>query len=271
MVNKAKYKLDLRENIVQAVENSLRGKDKIAVAFSGGVDSTLLAKVCQDLGKDITLLTIGFPGASDIEWAERVAGELDLPLTIKELNREDLAENIKELAGKMDFPGVRDFEIALSLYIVFRFVASKGFETILTATGLDALFCGFDKTRRILQEQGRGELDKLNQEVIDHARATEKTFADLAAGLGIEKINPFMSTDFIDFTREIPTELKVIDEHDRVRKHILREVAIELGTPESAAMRPKKAIQYSTRIDRVVKKMARAAGRSREEYIISAT
>ncbi|MFH2105407.1 MAG: asparagine synthase-related protein [Parcubacteria group bacterium] len=269
MTDKAKYKEDLKKNIAQTVEKSLVGRDKIAVAFSGGVDSTLLAKVCQDLGKEVTLLTIGFPGASDIEWAERVAEELNLPLAVKELSKEDLEQGIKELGSKIDFPGVRDFEIALSLYIVFKFVVEQGFRIVLTATGLDALFCGFDKTRRILQEQGRSELDKLNKTVIDHARATEKTFADLASGLGIEKINPFMDADFVEFVQKIPTELKVIDEHDRVRKHILREVAIELDTPESAAMRPKKAIQYSTRIDRVIKKMAQAAGSDREEYIVS--
>ena len=269
MLNKSKYKRQLEQSIVQTVEKSLAGKDKIAVAFSGGVDSALLAKVCQDLGKDVTLLTIGFPGASDIEWAERVAEELDLPLVVKELSKDDLEQGIKELSSKIDFPGVRDFEIALSLYIVFRFVAEQGFGVVLTATGLDALFCGFDKTRRLLQEQGRAELDELNKEVIDHARATEKTFTDLAAGCKIKKINPFMSADFIAFAREIPTELKVIDEHDRVRKHILREVAIELGVPESAARRPKKAIQYSTRIDRVIKKMAREIGWSREELLLS--
>ncbi|MBU1177968.1 hypothetical protein KJ903_02005, partial [Patescibacteria group bacterium] len=125
-----------------------------------------------------------------------------------------------------------------------------------------------DKTRLILHEQGRGGLDGLNGEIIDHAQAAEKTFTELATGLEIEKINPFMGAAFIDFAREIPTELKVIDEHDRVRKHILREAAIEIGVPEPAARRPKKAIQYSTKIDRVIKKMARAVkARDRGSYL----
>lgn len=267
MVNKAKHKKELKDNIVRVVEKSLTGQDKIAVAFSGGLDSALLAKVCQDLGKSVNLLTIGFPEASDIEWAEKVAGELNLPLQVKELDKKELEQAIKELAGKIDFPGVRDFEIALSLYIVFKFVANRGFETILTATGLDALFCGFDKTRRILKEQGRDELDELNRKVVNHAQSAEKIFSQLAQGLKIRKINPFISQDFVDFALGVPSELKVVDECDRIRKHILREVAIELGVPESAAMRPKKAIQYSTKIDQVIKKMARAAGGSREEYL----
>lgn len=266
MIDKAKYFPELKKSIGQAVEKSLVGEDKIAIAFSGGLDSTLLAKVCQDLGKNIILLTIGFPGASDIAWAERVAEELGLSLSVKKLNQDGLKEEIRSLAGKIGFPGARDFEIALSLYIVFKFVASEGFEIVLTATGLDALFCGFDKARRILAEGGRKELDKLNKEIVNHAQSTEKVFDQLAQGLKIKKVNPFMSQNFIDFALNIPSELKIIDEHDRVRKHILREAAFELGVPELAAMRPKKAIQYSTKIDRVIKKIAHEAGWDKREY-----
>jgi len=267
LAKKSKILSELTVEIYQAVEKSLAGQDKIAVAFSGGVDSSLLAKVCQDLEKDVTLLTIGFPGASDIEWARKISEELELPLEIKELNRENLEREIKELVKVIEFPGVRDFEVALSLYIVFKFTVEQHFKTVLTATGLDALFCGFDRTRQLLEEGSREDLDILTTEIVQHAQKTEKDFDFLASHLHISRLNPFMSQEFIDFALKIPSELKVVDGNDKMRKHILREVAMRVGVPEAAAGRPKKAIQYSTKIDKVIKKIAKQAGTGkRDDY-----
>ena len=270
LAKKSKILQELTDKIYQVVEKSLTGRDKVAVAFSGGIDSSLLAKVCQDLKKDVTLLTIGFPGAADIEWARKIAEELKLPLKIKKLDRENLEQEIKELVEIIEFPGVRDFEVALSLYIVFKFVAEQDFQTVLTATGLDALFCGFDRTRQLLQEGSRQELDKLTTKIVQHAQQTEKNFDFLASHLNISRLNSFMSQDFIDSALKIPSELKIVDGNDKVRKHILREAAIEMGVPEAAAMRPKKAIQYSTRIDKTIKKIAKQAGTGKREAYFAA-
>ena len=264
-VNKQIIRAQLVNKINKVMEKSLADQQKIAVAFSGGLDSSLLAKVCQDLGKELTLLTIGFPGARDIKYAVEVADKLQLPLLVKEINREELTQGISRLAKIIKFPGVRDFEVILSLDIVFRFASVKGFKVILTATGLDALFCGFDKTRRLLEGQGREELDKLTKRIVEHAQTTEDLFDLVAKNSNIVRINPFMSDDFISFALAIPSKFKVIDQYDKVRKHILREAAMAIGVPEAAAMRPKKAIQYSTKIDRVIKKIAKQAGDDKRE------
>ena len=46
------------------------------MAFSGGVDSSLLATICKDAGYKVTLLTVGFDGSHDVEFASKVSKEM---------------------------------------------------------------------------------------------------------------------------------------------------------------------------------------------------
>ena len=50
---------ELLKNIEDAIKKTVP-KKRIAIAFSGGVDSTLISKILSDLEYDVTLLTIGF-------------------------------------------------------------------------------------------------------------------------------------------------------------------------------------------------------------------
>jgi len=61
----------LKEKIYEAVKD-VEAKT-IGIAFSGGVDSSLLAKACKDIGKNVTLLTIGFSSRRDIEISNEVS------------------------------------------------------------------------------------------------------------------------------------------------------------------------------------------------------
>jgi asparagine synthase (glutamine-hydrolysing) len=61
----------LLENIKDSISEIVKVK-KIGIAFSGGVDSTLISKICSDMNFDVTLLTIGFHESHDISFAKEV-------------------------------------------------------------------------------------------------------------------------------------------------------------------------------------------------------
>ena len=59
----------MNDELLQKIRDSISdtvSEKKIGVAFSGGVDSTLVAKICTDMNYDVTLLTIGFSESHDI-------------------------------------------------------------------------------------------------------------------------------------------------------------------------------------------------------------
>jgi len=50
---------ELLENIKNSISETVIEK-KIGIAFSGGVDSTLISKICSDMNYDITLFLMIF-------------------------------------------------------------------------------------------------------------------------------------------------------------------------------------------------------------------
>ena len=66
------YNLDLINALFATVSENLKGINKIGIAFSGGIDSTLLAMICKNMGIDTTLFTVGFPHSNDIEFSKSI-------------------------------------------------------------------------------------------------------------------------------------------------------------------------------------------------------
>ena len=70
----------INETLLKNIKNSISQvvpKKKIGIAFSGGVDSTLVSKICTDMGFDVVLLTIGFSESHDILFSKEVNEQLN--------------------------------------------------------------------------------------------------------------------------------------------------------------------------------------------------
>ncbi|MBE0526616.1 MAG: 7-cyano-7-deazaguanine synthase, partial [Candidatus Thorarchaeota archaeon] len=80
-----------------AIKRKLTGK-KVLVAFSGGVDSTVLASIVSEVASTTKLLIVSSPTVPETELngAKEVAKELELDLIVKKFNwveEESLASN----------------------------------------------------------------------------------------------------------------------------------------------------------------------------------
>ena len=91
----------MNEQLLTEMQNAVKdtvSDKKIGVAFSGGVDSTLLAKIVKDLGYEVHLLTIGFHDSHDINFAKEVNHILNFPHSVSEID----PEKFKEISQKIN-------------------------------------------------------------------------------------------------------------------------------------------------------------------------
>ena len=87
----------LRQALYDAVSENISEIPKVAVAFSGGVDSSLLAKICHHLRKQVTLVTIGFSGSHDINFSKGIASKMGMDHIVYEIDYDDFGENLKRI------------------------------------------------------------------------------------------------------------------------------------------------------------------------------
>lgn len=231
--------------------------DDVAIAFSGGLDSSLIACLASRYTKPV-LYVVGEENSSDVIGARTSASILHLPL--KEIILSD--SGVEEaLPGIVDV--LRSTNPVLVSYKIPQFFVTRSAkeDVLLIGNGADELFGGYSKYERLdpgmVMEAMQSDLEKLLkiEMPIDNRMGHEfgRTFE-----------YPFLSADVIEIAMEVPTNLKVGEEG---RKTILRDVAKMFGLPAEISERKKKAAQYGTGAMKILRRIAKSEGLSVSQYI----
>jgi len=248
---------DLKQALYDPVCESVP-EARVGVAFSGGVDSSLLAKVCLDLGKNTTLLTIGFPGSHDIAFSKNIAAKIGTKHQTTEIDHNDFARNLRGVRQVIKCDNTSHIENCIAYLYISRLARQYDLDLVLSANGCDELFCGYNGYR-MAYGGGEAAIIKFMEEKIANEYVLMEEIAVIASQYGVHVRQPFLSTKFINFAKSIPIDQKIKGPEDMIRKHILRQVALTIGVPEDSAMKPKKALQYGSLIHKYFKKTERSS------------
>lgn len=242
---------ELARALETAIARSVDGGS--AIAFSGGLDSALIATVARRSLKGVPLYTMGLRGSPDMERAGEVAAELGLPLVRVALDEEAIAQHAKTCFGLMP-GGLMQVELMLGAYAIAQAAARDGRRSLLFGSGAEELFVGYQRHMDALA-RGR-DVEAMLREELERLPAGDlaRTRAVCAHG-GVEARFPLLDPAVAAAAGRFSVAEKVGP--DKVKKWLLREAAGELGVPDSARLRPKKAMQYGSSIHRIAFKLSR--------------
>jgi len=242
----------LFDYIKNAISEIVPGK-KIGIAYSGGVDSTLISKICFDMGYDITLLTIGFPESHDILFAKEVNEFLKYPHHVLEIDSESFPSICKKINQTIQTENLSWNENSIAFYYVSKLAKSLSLDTVVTANGIDELFCGYNAYREAYSE-GESRIHQVMDEKLENELKMMKAVNLVASEFDVKILQPLLHSKFIDYAKTISISEKIHDSEDIYRKHIIRKLASQIDVPEISCNKRKKALQYGSKIHKALLK-----------------
>ena len=245
----------LNETLTNSVHKNIINDSVHGLAFSGGVDSSLIAFLCKKLKKNFNLYTISIGENEDLIWSRRAASHLKLNLNAKILDYEDAFAIIKKVCNIFKSDEPVKIGIACVLFSVLDMMKKDRIRHAVTGLGSDTLFFGFDKHRKAFEnnsilKEGRNGLKEIYKNDIKRDLAISEFYK-------INLICPFLDKDVIKYSMRIDPKLKINKEQNKV---ILRELAHEIGLRREFAFRKKVASQYGSGFDKAISVLARENG-----------
>lgn len=207
-------------------------KEKAAVAFSGGLDSSILARAFEGA----VLINASFEGTVDRENAREAARALGAQVDFVEPSEDHLRAALSLYVSPMD----------ASLFAGFLAVSRRahelGLRYVIAGQMADELFGGYAKYRSIPLDSLP---EVLNRDFLRGRLGLMRDSRAMAEG-GCEALFPYAAG-------LVPGIAMGMEPALRVNKEALRAAARMLGLPEEIEKRKKKAFQYGSGIERALR------------------
>jgi asparagine synthase (glutamine-hydrolysing) len=253
------YKNNLKKLLENSVKMRIKDLNKVGIIFSGGIDSTIIAKIIKDISKEnkieVKLYTVGTENSKDIEFSEKIAKDLDLPLKTQVITKEIIENNLKNLLITIEEADIVKIGVGMTIHLSTKLAKEDGRDVVLSGQGADELFGGYHRYLKTFEDKGEIAIaNELKHDIENMYHVNLERDIPIAMSNGIEMRSPFLDPDFIDLALNIPIKYKIKSYDDNLRKHILREIGEDLAIPDYVVNRPKKAAQYGSGIHKILSK-----------------
>ena len=138
------HKESFGDTLQNAIEISLRSDVPIAIALSGGIDSSMIALAANDLGKDITAISIGYEdhfNQDESGAAGQFARTLEMNFIQCRLTSKEIAHSFLGMCQSFDTP-IAD-QASPAYWALAAKANSLDIKVLVTGQGSDELYWGY--------------------------------------------------------------------------------------------------------------------------------
>ncbi len=259
---------NLQALVEESIKRRIRGQNEVAVAFSGGLDSALVAFLASKLGVKVELLHVSMENQSETEEAIEASNALNLPLQIYLFKDSDVENTLLETVKLLEEPDPVKASVGLPFYWAAEKAAEIGLKVMLAGQGADELFGGYQRyVTEYCKDGGEKVRKTMFHDIVNIHESNLERDLKITEYHDVELRLPFASFEVAEFAMGLPLKCKMEPKADTLRKLVLRKVALNAGMPASIVDKPKKAVQYSTGVNNAIKRTAKKHGKTVKEFI----
>lgn len=264
---------NLENLLIESLKDSIKDNDNFGIVLSGGIDSSVLAFLSKKCNYNFINYTVGTYDSDDVKFVKKLKDEnLGLNFKIIEINEEDIKENLEILLkilkeNKIEINKL-NVSTAIPIYFISKSAKEDSINLLLSGQGGDEIFGGYHRYLRMNKEEREKNMqrdvkntyiDNLNREIF------------IANYFGIKIKYPYLNEKFLGYALSIPIDIKIFEVKEKnveeefkecideingkkfIKKYILRKFAQYIGIPESIVKRKKKAMQYGSKSEKMLK------------------
>jgi len=145
-------KIETLRLLRESVDICLRSDVPVGVLLSGGIDSSTIAALTKETGREVSVITAGYNGqhaCDERDVAQRFAKERGLIYHEIELDASDFQNLFWEYTQYIDEP-VCDVS-SMSQWALYKKAKELGFTVLLSGLGGDELFYGYSQWNRVAE------------------------------------------------------------------------------------------------------------------------
>jgi asparagine synthase (glutamine-hydrolysing) len=244
---------EISKEIEEIISKIVKNEKNVAIAFSGGLDSSIIAHILSKY-TNVIGYNIGFNelGEKWMNIAEKNAEQIGIKLIKLKVSIENVKNDLEKILTCIEEEKEISIEISLPIYFLAKKISEDNFKKTFFGQGADEIFGGY-KRYLILAISNKYKLleEEMLKDILELYSTNLERDCKILINFGLIPIYPYLCKKIIEYAIGLPIYFKLNKSGER--KIILKKIGEKIGLPKNILDMQKKAIQYSSGSSKIIK------------------